>query len=266
MTGNTPEPAVSQLPAIRPATPPAPPRRARASRVRRPIRVRLLPALIFVSVLMVGVRVGDLWEGLTGTGTAALRSPLIASAAKTQEPTAHVADPPAGAQSGAAGSSDSRAEMSGTIDEAMTAPVFDLEEMSAGEWDLLQQLSARRDALDQRERDIDQREAILSVAERRLDEKVAELEAVRTQIETMLGQLDEEGEAQIAGLVGIYESMRPADAATIFNGLELEVLISVMERMRGQKSAAILAGMNPERARLVTTELARRRDLPELPE
>ena len=58
----------------------------------------------------------------------------------------------------------------------------------------------------------------------------------------------------------------PADAATIFNGLDLEVLISVLERMRGQKSAAILAGMNPERARLVTTELARRRDLPELPD
>ena len=148
----------------------------------------------------------------------------------------------------------------------MTAPMFDPEDLSAGEWDLLQQLSARRDALDQRERDIDQREAFLSVAERRLDEKVAELEAVRGQIEAMLRQVDEEGEAQLAGLVGIYESMRPADAATIFNGLELEVLISVMERMRGQKSAAILAGMNPERARLVTTELARRRDLPELPE
>lgn len=245
------------------ATPPDLRRGHRPRRARRLFRVRLLPALIFVSVLMVGVRVGDLWEGVTGTGPAAMRSPLVASAAKTAEPTAHVADPPPEALAVA---DDARSEVPDGIDSAMTAPIFDPVDMSPGEWDLLQQLSARRDALDQRERDIDQREAFLSVAEQRLDEKVGELEAVRAQIESMLRQVDEEGEAQLAGLVGIYESMRPADAATIFNGLELEVLISVMERMRGQKSAAILAGMNPERARLVTTELARRRDLPELPE
>ena len=264
MTDDAPDIGIGGLPVPRIV----PPRLNTADRrpgARRRFRVRLLPALIFVSVLMVGVRVGDLWEGLTGTGPAAMRSPLVASAAKTEEPTAHVAEAPADAHA-AADPAGPRPEMPGTIDGAMTAPMFDPEDMSAGEWDLLQQLSARRDALDQRERDIDQREAFLSVAEQRLGEKVAELEAVRAQIESMLRQVDEEGEAQLAGLVGIYESMRPADAATIFNGLELEVLISVMERMRGQKSAAILAGMNPERARLVTTELARRRDLPELPE
>ncbi len=265
MTSNAPDPATGQLPAIRMVPP-----RGRAA-IRRPgprrcFRVRLLPALIFVSVLMVGVRVGDLWEGLTGTGPAAMRSPLVASAANTTEPTARVAEAPVDAQAAAVNEAGSASGMSETIDGAMSAPIFDPEDLSAGEWDLLQQLSARRDALDQRERDIDQREAFLSVAEQRLDEKVTELEAVRAQLEALLRQVDEEGEAQLAGLVGIYESMRPADAATIFNGLELEVLISVMERMRGQKSAPILAGMNPERARLVTTELARRRDLPELPE
>ncbi len=242
------------VPAIRP-----PPRRAR----RRRLHIRLLPALMFVSVLMVGVRVGDLWEGLTATGPDAPRTPLTAEA-KPDEPEAMQVAEASG--DGAMMESAAPDMASDAIDAPFGVPEFDPEDLSAGEWDLLQQLSARRDALDRRARELDQREALLAVAEQRVDEKVAELEAVRTQIETLLGQLDEEGEAQLMGLVGIYESMRPADAATIFNGLDLEVLISVLERMRGTKSAAILAGMNPERARLVTTELARRRDLPDLPD
>ena len=251
----------ARLPVPRPAPGPAP------RPARRRLHIRLLPALMFVSVLMVGVRVGDLWEGVTGTGPEATRSPLAAEARSEEPMDAQVAEAPATdpmlADATAADGSDMGSD---AIDQPFGIPEFDPEDLSAGEWDLLQQLSARRDALDQRERELDQREALLTVAEQRVDEKVAELEAVRGQIETLLGQVDEEGEAQLLGLVSIYESMRPADAATIFNGLDLEVLISVLERMRGTKSAAILAGMNPERARLVTTELARRRDLPELPD
>ena len=52
--------------------------------------------------------------------------------------------------------------------------------------------------------------------------------------------------------------MRPSDAAAIFDGLALDVLINVFERMSERKSAPILAGMNPERAREVTTQLAER--------
>ena len=234
---------------------------------RRGLHVRLLPALMFVSVLMVGVRVGDLWEGVTGTGPQTASSPLSAEA-KSEEPVGTQMAEASAAETMQADSmaGDSMDMASDTIDQPIGVPDFDPEDLSAGEWDLLQQLSARRDALDQKARELDQREALLVIAEQRVDEKVAELEVVRGQIEALLGQLDEEGEAQLLGLVSIYESMRPADAATIFNGLDLEVLISVLERMRGTKSAAILAGMNPERARLVTTELARRRDLPELPE
>lgn len=254
MTDNT-----AHILAGRPAAPVPAARARRQPRRRRPFRVRLLPALIFVSVLMVGVRVGDLWEGVTGTGSSAMRSPMAAEAKPEDTMKSQVAEAPDGMDADAAPAAAASEPMN-------IIPDFDPQDLSAGEWDVLQQLSSRRDALDRRARELDQREALLAVAEQRLDEKVAELEAVRAQIESLLGQVDEEGEAQLLGLVSIYESMRPADAATIFNGLDLEVLISVLERMRGQKSAAILAGMNPERARIVTTELARRRELPELPD
>src|SRR3546814_13873777 len=108
--------------------------------------------------------------------------------------------------------------------------------------DLLQNLSTRRAEMDERERALSQREALLAVAEQRLSQKTAELETLRGQIEGMLAKVDEQREAQIAGLVGIYEHMHPADAAAIFDGLDIEVLPNVLAPHPTPKSAATLAG------------------------
>ena len=234
---------------VRPANPPSAPHRLRLP------RLRLLPAVIFTAVLMIGVRFGDLWDGLSGLDVAAVQSSL----AQDQGLTA--SDPVDPVEDVAAGSDDPEPAEAGPATEFAA---FDLDEMTRSEWEVLQQLSERRAALDRRERDLDHRDQLVAVAERRLEEKMRELEQLRGRIEAMLGQIDEDREAQILGLVSIYESMRPSDAASIFNGLEMEILIDVVERMRGQKSAPILAAMNPERARQVTTELAQRQQLPDL--
>jgi flagellar motility protein MotE (MotC chaperone) len=53
--------------------------------------------------------------------------------------------------------------------------------------------------------------------------------------------------------------MRPAEAARIFEQMELPILIEIVERMREAKAAPILAQLNPLRARQIAGELARRR-------
>ena len=138
--------------------------------------------------------------------------------------------------------------------------------MTDSEMALLQSLAARRSELDVRESAIVEREALLTVAEQRLDEKLAELRALREELEGMLDQLDEEQEEHLQSLVRIYENMRPGDAARIFDGLDMDVLLQVLQRMSERKTAPILAAMQPERAREVTAELALRRQLPEIPE
>jgi len=105
---------------------------------------------------------------------------------------------------------------------------------------------------------------MIEVAEQRVDEKLAELEAMRQSLEELLVTLDEQTEAQLTSLVRMYEAMRPADAAVIFDGLDMEVIISLLQRMRENKSAPILASMDPARAREVTSELADRRRAVEL--
>jgi flagellar motility protein MotE (MotC chaperone) len=57
--------------------------------------------------------------------------------------------------------------------------------------------------------------------------------------------------------------MKPKSAARIFEELDLDVLLPVIERMKERKIAPILAKMNAEKAKTITTELAQRRRLPE---
>ena len=54
----------------------------------------------------------------------------------------------------------------------------------------------------------------------------------------------------------LYESMKPRDAATIFNDLDMRCCSPVVDRMKDGKAAPVLAAMQPERAREVTDRLA----------
>lgn len=141
---------------------------------------------------------------------------------------------------------------------AMPAP----EEMTAGEIEVLKQLSSRRVALDQREQDVAQKSTILQAAEIRVDQKVKQMEALRNQLQGMLTQLDEQQQAQIANLVKIYETMKPKDAARILQTLEMPVLLGVMQQMKPARSAPILAEMDVLKSKDVTLQLSKQHELP----
>lgn len=130
---------------------------------------------------------------------------------------------------------------------------------SDSEIELLQDLAKRRDELDKRSAAIDQREALLTATEQRMDQKLAELKAVQAQIETGLQQQKDAQDAQYKSLVKTYETMKPKDAARIFDSLEMEVLIEVTQRMKEAKLAPVLAAMDAAKAQAVTVELAARR-------
>jgi flagellar motility protein MotE (MotC chaperone) len=74
----------------------------------------------------------------------------------------------------------------------------------------------------------------------------------------LLGQLDESQETRLASLVDVYQRMRAKDAATVFDGLEDNVLVQVAGRMRQANLAEVMGRMEPERARRLTTMLAER--------
>jgi flagellar motility protein MotE (MotC chaperone) len=131
------------------------------------------------------------------------------------------------------------------------------------EIDLLQNLSARRQELDRRERELELRRQSMIVADKNLDSRITDLKALQAKVQTLLQRRDEQEEAHLRSLVKMYEAMKPKDAARIFDALDTDILLDVVERMKEAKMAPVLALLNPERAKTVTVELANRRKLPE---
>lgn len=134
---------------------------------------------------------------------------------------------------------------------------------SAAEVDVLTSLAKRRSELDARGRDQAMRENILAATEKRVDDKIAALKQLQAQITTLLGQRDSAQEKQVASLVKTYSSMKPKDAARIFDGLNDDVLVPVAQAMKSDALAPVLAAMNPASAQKLTVKLASRLSLPE---
>lgn len=137
--------------------------------------------------------------------------------------------------------------------------VPDVAPVTPAELQLLQDLRKRRGALDDREHRMDQRNELLQSAELKLQSRLDELTALQQRLEQLDDQRHKRDSANWSGLVKMYEDMKPRDAATIFNVLDVSVLLEVLDRMDERKAAFILAGMLPERARLATQMLAQKR-------
>lgn len=177
-----------------------------------------------------------------------------AKVADTKQP----ADKPAGSTTAAA-SAGKPAEGNAAVAAPPPGGMTSAPPISDSERALLLDLRKRRDELDAREAALRTREALLAAAEARLTVRVAELAALQKRLETLEATRKDRDEANWKGLVKLYESMKPKDAATIFNDLDLPVLLPLVDRMNERKAALVLAAMLPERARLVTEELARMR-------
>lgn len=199
-------------------------------------RVGLLPVTLLVAASVFSLKVSDVWQGMSE-----LRAPGQVAAAVAAEPQAE--KPPAPEAPKA---------------DAEPAASRDPGSLTQTEIDLLQKLSARREAIEKRERELDMRETLAKAAESRLVAKAAELDQVQKRIEDLMKQHDEKQSEKLDSLVSIYEKMKPADAARILEGLEMDILIDVLSRMKVLRSSPILASMDPAKAREVTAKLAER--------
>jgi flagellar motility protein MotE (MotC chaperone) len=135
-------------------------------------------------------------------------------------------------------------------------PVAPAPAVGAGERTVLLELRRRRDELDARETMVNAREATLAAAELRLGARVGELQTLQKKLEDLEQAREQRDDASWQGLVKLYETMKPRDAAAIFNDLDMPVLLSVVDRMKDAKAATVLAAMQPDKAREVTTKLA----------
>lgn len=218
------------------------------------IRPRLLVVTAFASGLLLTVQLGEFWRGLT----LALGSVTVAEARAAEEPAAAEssdAEPAAPAETGDAEAGSA----AGPAPHSLGGLPPD-DEYTAAEIRTLQDLAARREELDRRAAEVETREGLLAAAEKRVEQKIAELKELQGTLQALIRQYDNEQESKIKSLVKVYENMRPKDAARIFEKLDMDILLDVVERMKERKLAPILAEMEPAKAKSVTAELALRRE------
>ncbi|RYE59504.1 MAG: hypothetical protein EOP20_04750, partial [Hyphomicrobiales bacterium] len=92
---------------------------------------------------------------------------------------------------------------------------------------LLSRLAARRTELETYEQELTMRASLVEAAEARIEERQQTLQSIEDQIAALVEQRKEMEEGQFAGIVAMYETMKPKDAAGIFNALDIEVLLRV---------------------------------------
>ena len=139
-----------------------------------------------------------------------------------------------------------------------------------------QGIEALIEALAEREAALDEREAALAeraaAEERRLAEGQGEMAETRAELQGMLDELEAAearldaaiarasgaAEDDLARLTSVYESMKPKDAAALFETMESGFAAGFLGRMRPEAAAEVMAGMSPDRAYAVSAIIAGR--------
>ena len=232
---------------------------------------KILPVLILVAMLAFSVRLVDFATGV---------SSLSGSAFAEEEVMDETMPDQSGLKAAGETSEEKRNDEMAMEDKALMDNALQEPEAKEG-WrdysddefeystvtrEVFEDMANRRKKLDRREKELMTREALIRAAEQELDRKYQELTTLRHEIEGLLERQSEEEVARIQSLVKIYETMKPKEAARIFDTLDLDVLVTVMSRMSERRLSPILANMNPERARTITIMLAEEKQLPVLPD
>ncbi len=228
-------------------------------------KIRFIPLTIFAATLMLTVKIGDIWEGFDGLVNGSFQ--VASAVAQTEEEAKKATE----SQAADALRDDAKGEAKAVPDALMKEPPAKMSKLitedptllTQAEIELLQQLAERREVLESREQELEIRTGLLTAAESRIDKKVEELKVLRETIAGLIKTFDAQQDAKLLSLVKIYENMKPKDAARIFEDLELDTLLEVAERMKERKLAPVMAKMKPEKAREMTVELARLRQLPQ---
>lgn len=204
-------------------------------------RIRLLPVLMLAIALLFGLKVDGIWTGVAefqaGVSEAKAETPVKEDVKK-------------------------EAKEQPEKEPAKSSDPNDISSMSESEVALLQKLSDRREELDRQYKKLETREALLTAAEKRVDERIARLKEIETSVSVLIERFDKQEEERLAKLVQVYESMKPKSAAAIFDQLDMPVLLAVAKRMDESKMAEVLSKMNADAAKRLTVEMAQQKKLP----
>lgn len=205
--------------------------------------IRILPVFIFMAVLSLSVKINNIFDVLANQETPKTSKISIASNYAYAEEK----------------NNQETARLNKILDQSASVNTSRLPEnsgnFSSSEIAILQELAERREALDLRSQEIDKRAIQLKVAEDEIDKKLKQLQEYESKLKKLINRYNEKEKEQLDSLVKAYASMKPKDAARIFNTFEVDILVEILKEMKPSASSAILAQMDALKAKEVTTVL-----------
>ena len=205
------------------------------------LNLRILPLLIFTATLSLSVKINNVYERIKDENSSIIK--FSASAAQAEEKNTQTTS--ALSQALERGGKPNNMQNTENPNNAFTQ----------SEIIILQELAERREALDIRSKEIDKKAIQLKIAQEEIDKKLEQLKLYEQKLEKLINQYNSKEKENLNSLVKLYSTMKPKDAARIFDNLDMDILVSIIKEMKPTSSSAILSQMQSEKAKNVTAEL-----------
>jgi flagellar motility protein MotE (MotC chaperone) len=121
---------------------------------------------------------------------------------------------------------------------------------------LFTKLEERKKQLDAREANLDKLDEELQKQKEDLEKRLAALEDVRAKIATKLEDKVKSDGDKVNSLVSVYSNMKPGQAAILLQGLNEDLAVEILTKMKNKNAAEILNTMEPEKAKHLTERFA----------
>lgn len=203
-------------------------------------KIRLLPIFIFMAVLTLSIKVNSVFDYYNNQNHKKITIMTAEALAeeKINKETAELSN-----------------VLSGGAVANKNVPASAESAFTQSEIMILQELAERREALDLRAQAIDKRAIQLKVTEDEINKKLRQLKDYEQKLQKLINTYSEQEKANLAAMVKMYSSMKPKDAARIFNTLDMNITVALLKGMKPSSSSAILSQMESQKAQAVTAEL-----------
>lgn len=122
---------------------------------------------------------------------------------------------------------------------------------------ILVSLQEKYDQLADRKAELDSREMQLKTLAAEVDKKLAAMQDLRTELETLLDRKKNEEGKRISDLSGIYEKMDPSKAAKLIKDLNKQLAVDILLGIKKKVAGEILNNLDPTYASELTKAFTR---------
>ncbi|NOE33945.1 hypothetical protein [Ruegeria sp. HKCCD7318] len=123
---------------------------------------------------------------------------------------------------------------------------------------LLTELLRREKQVTQREDALRDQEKALEIAGQAIETRLVALQEAEEALRATLAVADNAAENDLTRLTDVYQTMKPKDAAALFETMDATFAAGFLSRMPPDSAAGILAGLSPEAAYTISVVMAGR--------